>query len=61
MGPVILTHPEPSPSAAEWPMSESTAEPSLPQPSAEMPEQAVEPRRSIRMRAEPSWLKDYVT
>ena len=61
MGPVILTHPEPSPTAAEWPMSESTAEPGLPQPSAKMPEQAFEPRRSTRMRAKPSWLKDYVT
>ena len=26
MDPVILTHPEPSPTAAEWPMSESTTD-----------------------------------
>ena len=61
MEPVIRTHPAPSATPAEWPMSESTAEPGLPQPSAKMPEQAVEPRRSTRMKAEPSWLKDYVT
>ena len=46
MEPVILTDPEPSVIPAEWPASEPTAEPSLPQPSAKMPEQAVEPQRS---------------
>ena len=61
MEPVIRTHPEPSATPAEWPMPESTVEAGLPQPSANMPEQAVEPRRSTRMKAEPSWLKDYVT
>lgn len=61
MEPVILTNPEPSVTPAEWPVSEPTAEPGLPHPSAKMPDQAVEPRRSTRMRAEPSWLKDYFT
>ena len=42
---------------AEWSLSESTAEPGLPQPSAKMSQRAVEPR----MRVEPSWFKDYVT
>ena len=46
MEPVILTDPEPSVIPAEWPASEPTAEPSLPQPSAKMLEQAVEPQRS---------------
>ena len=61
MKPNILTDSEPSVIPAEWPVSEPTAEPGLPQPSATMLEQAVEPRRSTHMNAEPSWLKDYVT
>ena len=59
MEPVILTDPVGSVIPAEWPVSEPTVEPSLPQPGAKMPEQAVEPQRSTLMRAEPSWLKDY--
>ena len=59
--PVILTDPEPSVIPAEGPVSEPAAEPDLPQPVTRIPEQTVEPRRSMRKRAEPSWLKDYVT
>ena len=47
--------------SSKWPLSEPIAERGLPQPSAKMPEQAVEPRRSTRWRAEPSWFKDCVT
>ena len=61
MEPVILTDPEPSVIPAECPVTEPSAEPSLSQPSAKMSEQADELRRSTRVRAEPSWLKDYVT
>lgn len=61
MEPVILTDPEPNAIPAEWPVSEPTDEPGLPQPSAKISEQAVERRRSARMIAEPRWLKDYVT
>ena len=61
MKPVILTDPEPSVIPAEGPVSEPAAEPDLPQPVTRIPEQTVEPRRSMRKRAEPSWLKDYVT
>ena len=61
MEPVILTDPEFSVISAEWPLSEPIAEHGLPQPSAKMPEQAVEPRGSTRRRAEPCWLKDCVT
>ena len=47
---------------AEGPVTKPVTEPSLPQsPIVRMPEQSVEPRRSMRRRAEPSWLKDYVT
>ena len=56
MEPVILTDPESSVIPAECPVTEPSAEPSLPQPSAKMPEQADELRRSTRVRAEPSWL-----
>ena len=61
MEPVILTDPKPSVIPAEWPLFEPIAERGLPQPGDKMPEQAVEPRRSTRRRAEPSWLKDCVT
>ena len=61
MEPVILNKTEPNVTPAEWPVSGPTAEPGLPQPSAKMPEQAIEPRRSTRMRTKPSWLTDYVT
>ena len=59
--PVTLTGPETSVIPEECPVSEPAAEPGSPQPVAKMPEQAVKPRKSTRMRAEPSWLKDYVT
>ena len=58
MEPVILNDPEFSVIPAEWPLSEPIAEHGLPQPRAKMPEQAVEPRRSTRRRAEPCWLKE---
>ena len=61
--PVIITDPEPFTwSPVEGPVTEPVAGPSLPQSSVvKMPEQSVEPRRSMYKRAEPSWLKDYVT
>ena len=52
MEPVILTDPEPSVIPAEWPASEPTAEPSLPQP-----EQAVEPQRSTHEKPSQAGLK----
>ena len=61
MEPVILTDTEFSVIPVEWPLSEPIAEHGLPQPSAKIPEQAVEPRRSTCRRAEPGWLKHCVT
>ena len=61
MEPVFPTDSELNVIPAEWPVSEPTNEPGLPQPSAKIPEQALEPRRSASMITEPRWLKDYVT
>ena len=47
MEPVFLTDPEPNVIPAEWPLSEPTDEPGLPQPSAKIPEQAVQARASV--------------
>lgn len=62
MEPVIGSDPEPTVSPAEESATEPAVEPSLPRivlPS--MTEQTPVPRRLTRKRAEPSWLKGYVT
>ena len=66
MEPVVLTNPQPVVSLAERPATEPAddpaVDPGLPQPVVNrIPEQTLEPRRSSRKRAEPGWLKDYVT
>lgn len=64
--PVIFTNPKHVVSPAERPTTEPADSPAvdlgLPQPVVNrMPEQSISPRRSSRKRAEPGWLKDYVT
>ena len=59
--PAIPPAPEPVENLPQGSVAELVREP-LPKPAvAEVPEQTIEPRRSARMRIEPSWLKDYVT
>ena len=66
MEPVVSTNPKPVVSPAERPAPEPAddpaVDPGLPQPVVNrMPKQTIESRRSSRKRAEPGWLKDYVT